>query len=324
VFGLALLFAVTLAGALWAGQPRHELAAAGDPTATSTPPLTATPTPTPAGTHAVGGAVCRGPYGPNFCEYLYAFPTVTLQPGGRQITTGYHGNFQFDGVPNGQYTLTLSPSCVANAVGGDSCYAPLGMNVAGADVFMTWKALADATPTITPTPDCTTQTSPPVAGCPTLTPTATFPPACNSSPPAPGCVDSDGDFWPDNGDNCPGVANNSQANTDAANTSANRPGADAFGDACDDDIDGDGYTNAQETSLVSGPENPAVYCPIIRADVDGDRVVSILDLTKVGLKFAQSVPPAPDRYRQDADAQISILDLTRMAQYFTQNVSACP
>ena len=102
----------------------------------------------------------------------------------------------------------------------------------------------------------TTQTSPPVAGCPTFTPTATPTPPCNTSPPDAGCIDSDGDFWPDNGDNCPGIANNDQNNTDAANTNANRPGADALGDACDDDIDGDGYTNTQETALITGPEDP--------------------------------------------------------------------
>ena len=129
---------------------------------------------------------------------------------------------------------------------------------------------------------------------------------------------------PDSGDNCPGIANPGQQNTDAANTNANRPGADAFGDACDDDIDGDGYTNAQEAAVIGGPENPAAYCQIMRADVDVDGAVSVLDLTKVAQWFTKSIPPAPDRYRQDADNLISILDLTKMAQVFIQNVSACP
>jgi hypothetical protein len=71
-------------------------------------------------------------------------------------------------------------------------------------------------------------------------------------------------------------------------------------------------------------KNPALYCNIMRADVDGDGGVSILDLTKVAQKFTQSVPPAPERYNQDADNQISILDLTRIAQVFTQKVTACP
>ena len=58
-------------------------------------------------------------------------------------------------------------------------------------------------------------------------------------------------------------------------------------------------------------------CPIMRADVDGDGAVSILDLTRVAQYFTQSVPPAPARYDQDGDNLISILDLTQMAQVFT-------
>jgi hypothetical protein len=122
-------------------------------------------------------------------------------------------------------------------------------------------------------------------------------------------------------DNCAKVANTNQLNTDAANTAANRPGADTLGNACDDDSDGDGYTNTQETTV---GENPLTYCIIMRADVDGDGTVSILDLAKVAGKFAQSVPPAPERYRQDADNAISILDLADMAAVFTKPVSACP
>lgn len=65
-------------------------------------------------------------------------------------------------------------------------------------------------------------------------------------------------------------------------------------------------------------------CPIRRADVDGDGVVSILDLTLVAGYFAQSIPPAPPGYDQDADGVISILDLTKMAVVFTQSVANCP
>ncbi len=102
-----------------------------------------------------------------------------------------------------------------------------------------------------------------------------------------------------------------------------RPGADSLGDACDDDKDGDGYTAAQEAA-VTGGKNDLAYCQIMRADVDNDGAVSILDLAKVAVYFTQTVPPAPERYKQDKDSQISILDLTRMAQVFTQHVTACP
>lgn len=161
---------------------------------------------------------------------------------------------------------------------------------------------------------------PPGTATPTSTPTATVtdtPTAtATTTPPS----DGDSDGVPDSTDNCPAIANASQLNTDAANTGANRPGADALGDACDDDSDGDGYTNAQENAI---SENPVSYCSIMRADVGGDGSVSILDLTLAANKFTQSVPPAPDRLRQDADFQISILDLTRMATVFTQGVAAC-
>ena len=135
--------------------------------------------------------------------------------------------------------------------------------------------------------------------------------------------DTDSDGIPDTTDNCPTVANPSQVNADAANTAANRPGADAFGDACDGDIDGDGYSNAQEAALVPG-KNPNAYCDIMRADVDSDRAVTILDMTLVAGQFLANVPPAPERLKQDADNAITILDLTKMANLFLEHVSACP
>ena len=128
---------------------------------------------------------------------------------------------------------------------------------------------------------------------------------------------------PDAVDNCRFVANADQLNTDAANTAANLPGSDALGDACDDDIDGDGYDNTQEAALVPAG-NPAAYCDIMRADVDGDGAVTILDVTVVAGQFLTNVPPAPERIKQDADNAITILDLTTMANLFLNNVSACP
>ncbi len=87
------------------------------------------------------------------------------------------------------------------------------------------------------------------------------------------------------------------------------------------DTDGDGYTDIQETRL---GKNPAVYCNIMRADVDGDGAVSILDFVRVAQYFAQSIPPAPPRYNQDGDNKISVLDFVRMAQVYARHVSACP
>ncbi len=141
-------------------------------------------------------------------------------------------------------------------------------------------------------------------------------------PPAvPPIPDADADAIPDLVDNCPAASNFGQSNGDAANPALNRPGDDAAGDACDDDLDGDGRANTEETAL---GESPNTYCSVMRADVDADNAVSILDLAALAQHFGRTTPPAPDRYRQDADQFISILDLANVANSFQQSVSACP
>jgi hypothetical protein len=67
-------------------------------------------------------------------------------------------------------------------------------------------------------------------------------------------VDSDGDGVPDIMDNCPGVSNPAQTNTDG----------DMWGDACDDDDDNDGLPDAYEESLTK--TNPLLV------DTDGDGI----------------------------------------------------
>ncbi len=90
---------------------------------------------------------------------------------------------------------------------------------------------------------------------------------------------------------------------------------------CPDDTLCNGYTDAQKIAL---GKDPFTYCYIMRADVDGDGVVAILDFVRVAQYYTQHVPPAPARYDQDADKVISILDLTKMARVFTLHVTACP
>jgi hypothetical protein len=115
--------------------------------------------------------------------------------------------------------------------------------------------------------------------------------------------------------------NPDQKNTDAANTALNLPGADRLGDACDDNISGDGYTNAQHVAIGKDPTN---YCAIMRADVDSDGVVTTVDLAKVGPFFGQAVPPAPERDQQTAKTTITTVDLAKMALSFGRHVTGCP
>jgi hypothetical protein len=87
------------------------------------------------------------------------------------------------------------------------------------------------------------------------------------------------------------------------------------------DSSGDGYGDGQKIAL---GKDPTVYCAIMRADVDNDGVVSILDLSHVAKNFGQSVPPAPVRSDQDADNVISILDLAKQASAFGKPATLCP
>ncbi len=90
---------------------------------------------------------------------------------------------------------------------------------------------------------------------------------------------------------------------------------------CNPDTDGDGYTDGQEVTL---GKDPLTYCAIMRADVNADGKVNLLDLGAVAAWFGQSIPPAPARYDQNADRKINLLDLGAMANRFGQTVMACP
>jgi hypothetical protein len=136
-------------------------------------------------------------------------------------------------------------------------------------------------------------------------------------------ADSDGDGVLDAVDNCASVANSAQTNTDAGNTAINRAGADGLGDACDDDVDGDGFTAAQEAAVVPA-KSDATYCAIMRADVNGSGKVTLADLILTAQQYNQTVPPAPERYNQSGDAKITLADLILQAQVYNQSATACP
>ncbi|VAW53360.1 hypothetical protein MNBD_GAMMA06-387 [hydrothermal vent metagenome] len=80
-------------------------------------------------------------------------------------------------------------------------------------------------------------------------------------------VDSDVDDIADASDNCPAVANNDQANLDG----------DAFGDLCDDDIDGDGFTVAQG-DLDDYDPNVFPGSVVTDGDVNGNGAINAGDL----------------------------------------------
>ena len=56
-------------------------------------------------------------------------------------------------------------------------------------------------------------------------------------------------------------------------------------------------------------KDPLVYCPIMRADVDGDGQVSILDLAQVAGQFLETVPPAPARLDQGPPPRDNTVDI---------------
>jgi len=83
--------------------------------------------------------------------------------------------------------------------------------------------------------------------------------------------DSDNDFVADFLDNCVSVSNTDQANLDS----------DAFGDVCDDDVDGDAILNESDldddNDGVPDLEDDYKYDPLKAGDLDGDGIDDITD-----------------------------------------------
>ena len=91
--------------------------------------------------------------------------------------------------------------------------------------------------------------------------------------------------------------------------------------AADSDGDGDGYTDFLEEQL---GKDPAAYCTIMRADVNGSAKVTLGDLILTAQQYNLDIPPATARYNQNGDAKITLADLILMAQVYNQSVGACP
>ena len=94
-------------------------------------------------------------------------------------------------------------------------------------------------------------------------------------------------------------------------------------DPCDPDTDDDGCADGEElggNSDIGGGRNP--LNPLDFPDLDGDRAISILDLSIQASQFGSSaVLPAKDL---DGDGVITILDLSRMAASYLDSCAAPP
>ncbi|MDE3097043.1 MAG: hypothetical protein KGK07_13725 [Chloroflexota bacterium] len=71
---------------------------------------------------------------------------------------------------------------------------------------------------------------------------------------------------------------------------------------------------------------PAALCAaVMRADVNGDAKVNILDLSTIAHHYGELIPPAPARYDQNADGKINIFDLSIPAGVYGKTLAAaCP
>jgi hypothetical protein len=125
----------------------------------------------------------------------------------------------------------------------------------------------------------------------------------------------DGDGIAGASDNCPFDANANQTNTDLANASV-FPGADAHGDACDVDDDGDGCSDVEELSgniLLGGTRNPLfpwdfadVPTPALPAPGSKNTVITLQDVSAtlawVGRSTSNGTDAGGHNYQHDNNA----------------------
>ena len=92
-------------------------------------------------------------------------------------------------------------------------------------------------------------------------------------------TDSDGDGVPDSRDNCTAVPNADQRDSDG----------DGFGDACDADVNNDGFVNSIDLALVKAAFGGSGQS---RADLNGDGRINALDLALVRRLFGTRPGPS--------------------------------
>lgn len=140
------------------------------------------------------------------------------------------------------------------------------------------------------------------------------------------------------GEFCSGVDsdNDGLANSDEAIFGSNPNNPDTDGDGLPDgidvysfgasptlvDTDGDNYTDGEEAALGKAP---AIFCKVMRADVDKDNTVTILDLSLTAGHYQENTgDPGWDPVVDfDNDGVITILDLSYQASVYFQNINTC-
>lgn len=141
------------------------------------------------------------------------------------------------------------------------------------------------------------------------------------------------------GQNCHGLDTDHDglSNRDEALLGTNPNNADTDGDGLPDgvevftfgsnptnpDSDGDNYTDGEEAAL---GKTPTVFCKVMKADLDKDHVVTILDLSATAAAYLKTM--GQPGFRPDADFDhdnvITILDLSYQASVYLQNIAICP
>ncbi len=86
------------------------------------------------------------------------------------------------------------------------------------------------------------------------------------------------------------------------------------------DTDGDGYPDGLEVAL---GKDPLTYCATMRADLNGDGTVNIVDLAQLSAFFLETTPPAPARDDQNNDGKLNIIDLTMEGSQFLHTIGTC-
>ena len=127
-----------------------------------------------------------------------------------------------------------------------------------------------------------------------------------------GDLDVDNDGVCNAQDNCPTIVNTNQLDTDG----------DGFGNACDNDDDGDGFSDTAEAFITTDPLNTCSWPP----DIISNQAVQVDDVTFIAGRFGQNTGDANYTPRAEIASQngaIQVDDVTAQAGYFGQTRPEC-